>query len=187
MIENIASIGPTEYCAPQRQGKSTLMMCDYVCKLLPMGYKAEDTFANFLVKIAGVTCLDNEAMIKRILKAKYEDERNKVFMFDEVGQELKARGYMDKVQTEVVSFAWQMPKMGHVFLICTNPGNSADIILRDATWYVVMPKYHFGMTRKDDFIEAAVIFNYELKVQTGLIISGFQEIQDLFDTYQAIR
>lgn len=185
--KNIASVGPTEYCAPQREGKSTMMMCDYVCKILPWGYKPEDTFSNFFIDIEGVNCLNNEAMIKRILKAKYSDERNKVFLFDEVGQELTARGFRDAVQTEVVSFAWQMPKMGHILLWCSNPGNSGDVILRDATWYTVMTKYHKGMQRRDDFIEASVIFNYELKIQTGLIVTGFQDIQDLFDSLQPIR
>lgn len=180
-------IGIYEYCGIQRCGKSTLMMCDTVCKLLSDGYEPEEINSNFMIKIPGVKCYgENRLLIEEVLRWKREKVRHKVILFDECGQELRARSYMDKVQTEFVNFAWQMPKMDIVMMYCSNPGNSADIILRDATWFTIMPKYHKGLEHKDDFIEVTVIYNYERRIESGLVVSGFQGVQNLFDTYQPI-
>lgn len=180
-------IGIYEYCGIQRCGKSTLMMCDLVCKLLKE-YRPEQVHSNFDIEIEGVNCYrENQVLLDKILEMKDKEIRGQVILFDECGQELRARGYMDKRQQKVVSFAWQMPKMGIVLMYCSNPGNSADIILRDATWYTIMPKYHRGITRADDYMEASVIYNYERKIQSGIVVSGFQKVQELFKTLQPIK
>ena len=179
-------IGVYEYCGIQRCGKSTVMMCDLVSKILPAGYRTQDIHANFSIKIPGVHCMHNDELIQKILAMKRTKVRNQVIMFDECGQELRARGYMDKVQTEVVGFTWQMPKMGWLFMYCSNVGNSADIILRDATWYTIMPRYYHGTTRLDDAIELSVIHNYDARITRGIWVRGFQGVQDLFDSYEPI-
>lgn len=176
-----------EYCGIQRSGKSTLMMADVQNKILPAGYRPEDVYANFRVFIEGVHCLSNEGMLEAILRMKRDKVRNKVLLFDEVGQELKARSFGDKVQTEVVSFAWQMPKRGILLLYCSNVGNSADIILRDATWVTVMPKYFHGVSRDDDFIRASVIFNYDCRIMRGVRVPGVWRYQRLFDSFEPIE
>lgn len=179
-------IGIYEYCGIQRCGKSTLMICDLL-RLLD-SYEARAVHSNFDIFIDGVNCYaENELLIEAILRMKRDGIRNQVILFDECGQELRARSYIDKRQTEVVNFAWQMPKMGIVLLYCSNPGNSADIILRDATWFTIMPKYHKGTRREEDFIEASVIYNYERRVQTGIRITGFQKAQELYKTLQPIK
>ena len=178
-------MGVYEYCAPQRQGKSTLMMADLVVKVLPE-FSPEDIFANFQIMIDGVNCMDNSHLIEQILKFKYDRVRHKVILFDEVGQELKARGYMDKLQTEVVGYAWQMPKMDTILMYCSNPGNSADIILRDAAWQSIITRYVHGETREEDYIIADVIFNYDLKIQRGIIVRGVHTVQQLFDSFAPI-
>lgn len=179
-------IGIYEYCGIQRCGKSTLMLCDLL-RLLDE-YRPDQVHSNFDIFIEGVHCYqENDLLLEAILRMKRDSVRDQVILFDECGQELRARAYMDKRQTEVVNFAWQMPKMGIVLLYCSNPGNSADIILRDATWYTIMPKYHKGLTRVDDYIEVSVIFNYERRIMEGLTIHGFQQAQELFKTLQPIK
>lgn len=178
-------MGVYEYCAPQREGKSTLMMCDLVVKCLP-DFAPVDIYANFQVNIDGVNCLTNSGMIDAILQIKHDRVRHKVLMFDEVGQELKARAYMDKTQTEVVGFAWQMPKMDIILMYCSNPGNSADIIMRDATWQTIITKYNHGQTRELDTITADVIHNYDLKITRGIIVHGVYAVQCLFDSFAPI-
>ena len=179
-------IGVYEYSGIQRCGKSTLMMCDLVNKLLPE-YSASDVYANFTIKIEGVHCMENVELIDEIMRMKRDKVRHKVIMFDEAGQELKARGYTDKQQTEVVSFAWQMPKRSIVLMYCSNIGNSADIILRDATWQTILPRYFRGAVREDDYILADIIFNYDMRISRWNKISGFQKVQDLFDSLEAIE
>ena len=179
-------IGIFEYCGPQRCGKSTLMVCDYLTKVLP-DHDPKLTFANFHLDIDGVQPLPNDRLLSKILELKAAKVRDVVIMFDEVGQELKARSYTDKTQTEVVNFAWQMPKRGWCFMYCSNIGNSADIILRDATWITILPRYIHGETRADDFILADVIFNYDCRVRRGIRVTGFQLAQDLFDSWQPIE
>lgn len=179
-------VGVYEYCGKQRCGKSTLMMCDFVCKIMPY-IRIEDVVSNFKIFIRGIKCLDNEGVIEEILRIKRDRERNKLIMFDEVGQELKARGYTDKVQTEIVNFAWQMPKRGIVLMYCSNPGNSADIILRKATWQTIMPRYVEGGSREEDYMMVDIIHNYDGEITSGIKVTGFQGVQNLFDSWQPIE
>ena len=189
-------LSPVEYCAPQRQGKSTLMVRDMI-KLLPH-YRPEDVYANFMIYIPGIHCLENKDLIEALFQVKRNKERHKIFLFDEVGQELRARESMNRVQTEAVTFAWQMPKRDITMLYCSNPGNSADIILRLATAQTVIPHYHKVLSpnlpdaerilevRRDDFIKAGVIFNWDRKGAWWLI-KNIAPYGELFDTFAPIQ
>lgn len=180
--------GLYEYCGKQRSGKSTLMVRDCVKKLVAVGpWKMSDVYCNFTVFHPEVHCLENKALLRTIMEFKAKDVRDKIIMLDEAGQELKARGYMDKEQTEVVSFCWQMPKMNIVLLWCSNPGNSGDVILRDATGHTVMPQYHEGRTRAEDYITAHIIDNYGCTIQSGIYIPDIHEYQEMFDTLEPVR
>lgn len=179
-------LGIYEYCGRQRCGKSTLMMCDLVSKVLGE-FAPEDVYSNFRIKIDGVHCMCNAELISAVLGMKAEKVRHKVVMFDEVGQELKARSYTDKRQTEFVNFCWQMPKRDILLMYCSNPGNSADVIMRDATWQTVLPVYHEGLKREDDYIEASVIFNYDLRMMRGVRVYGVASVQELFDSFEPIE
>lgn len=173
-----------EYCAPQREGKSTMLVRDLVTKLLPL-YRPEDVYSNFPIFIPGIHMLENKDLIDVVFEIKRKKIRHKVICFDEVGQELRARESMNKVQTEFVTFAWQMPKRDICLLYCSNPGNSADIILRLATRQCLMPKYHKGYCREDDYILAHVIFNYELRISQWCIWN-LVPFQNLFDSFAPI-
>lgn len=180
--------GLYEYVGIQRCGKSTCMVKDLVIKILPSGiFKPEDVWANFRVFIDGVHCVSTDELVETILKFKRDKVRDKVILFDEVGQFLLARGYMDKRQTEVVSFGWQMPKRNIIMLFASNVGNSADVILRDCAWLSIMPKFHLGVEREDDYIECAVIWNYDCVTRRGLIIPEIWKYQLMFDSYEAIE
>jgi hypothetical protein len=181
-------IGLYEYCGIQRCGKSTLMMSDWLSKILTAGYRPQDTWANFAIFVDGVHCLTNENMIDQILRMKRDHVRNQVLLFDEVGQELKARGFGDKIQTEIVNFAWQMPKRGIILSYCSNVGNSADIILRLATWLTIMPRYFYPDrgNRFTDYILFDVIYDYDVQIDEGYKVTGFQKAQELFDSWQPI-
>ena len=180
-------IGTYEYTGIQRCGKSTVMIHDLTEKVLPAGYQPDDVYANFDVFIEGIHIMENHQLIDQILRIKRDRLTNKVILFDEMGQELKARAYSDRVQTEVVSFAWQMPKRGIILMYCSNVGNSADVILRDATWITVMPHYLKGATHEKDSISLTVIYNYDCRIQTGLCLPNVHKYQKLFNSWQAIQ
>jgi branched-subunit amino acid aminotransferase/4-amino-4-deoxychorismate lyase len=159
-------------------------------------YQPDDVYANFSIKIPDVHCLENKDLIEAVFQMKRNKERHKVILFDEVGQELKARESFNKVQTEYVSFSWQMPKRDIIQLYCSNPGNSADIILRLATCQTIVPAYHKGPTYeeckargepcKEDYITAGIIYNYELWVAEWTIWN-FWWVQMLFDSLEPIE
>jgi hypothetical protein len=189
-------LSPVEYCAPQRQGKSTLMVRDMV-KMLPY-YRPEDVFANFVIHIPGVNCLENKDLIDAVFQMKLNKDRHKIILFDEVGQELRARESMNKRQTEFVTFAWQMPKRDITMLYCSNPGNSADIILRLASAQTVVTHYRKVQMphlpdaqrtldiRKDDYITAGVIFNWDRR-GAKFIIRNVAPFAELFDSWEPIQ
>ena len=173
-----------EYCAPQREGKSTMLVRDLVTKLLP-AYRPEDVYSNFRIFIPGINHLENKDLIEAVFEIKKKKYRHKIICFDEVGQELRARESMNKTQIEFVTFAWQMPKRDISLLYCSNPGNSADIILRLATRQTIMPKYIHGIRRDLDAIRAWVIFNYELKI-AEFTVWNLVPFQNLFDSFAPI-
>jgi len=162
------------------------MIRDLICKLLPI-YGPENVLSNFPIFIPGITCLDNRSLIEAIFEIKRKKERHKVILFDEVGQELKARGSaLNKVQTEVVNFAWQMPKRDIILQYCSNPGNSADIILRLAAWQTIMPTYYHAPVRADEYITCAVLYNYELWI-AWWTIRNVAPFQNFFSTTEPIE
>lgn len=179
--------GVYEYCGIQRCGKSTMMVKDMVTRLIPVGYMPDDIFANYRIFIPGVHCLSTEQLIAEVFNMKELKVRHKVISFDEVGQFMLAREYKSKEQTGFVSFAWQMPKRDIVMQYASNVGNSADLILRDATWVTVLPKYFVGASRELDYIESWVSFNYDCRVVMGIVTPGVAQYQALFDSYEPIE
>jgi hypothetical protein len=180
-------MGIYEYCGIQRCGKTTLMIRDLIEKILTRNFEPTDIYANFRIFIDGVNCLSTEALIEAIFKMKRDKERHKVLLFDEIGQFLAAREHMNKEQTKLVNFAWQMPKRDIILCYASNVGNSADVILRNATWITVVPRYFFGQTREEDYIKASVIFNYDCRVMRGIIIPGVAKYQAKFDSFEPIE
>ena len=185
--------GIYEYCGIQRCGKSTMMIKDLVTKIFPAGYKPENTWANFRIFIQGVHCLETMDLVQAVFEIKRKKLRDQVIIFDEVGQFMVARGFKDKDQTDFVNFGWQMPKRNCPMLYASNVGNSADVILRDATWVTVMPKYYpspgkdfYKVPREEHYIESWVCFNYDCRVVKGIITPGVSRYQELFDSYEPI-
>lgn len=189
-------LNPVEYCAPQRQGKTTLMVRDLV-SILPH-YRPEDVFANFVINIPGVHCADNKDLLDAIFDIKRNKERHKVILFDEIGQELRARDSMNKIQTEIVTFAWQFPKRDITMLYCSNPGNSADVILRLATAQTLVTRYHKVNEwdlpdhrrtleiRMADYITAGVILNWD-KRGGRKRFNHIAPYGELFDSFEPIQ
>ena len=179
-------VGTYEYCGIQRCGKSTLMVKDLKTKLLNE-FDPTDVYANFRIFIDGVHCLETMELVEAVFKMKQDKLRHKVIIFDEAGQFLLAREWGNKEQTKFVSFGWQMPKRDIVMMYASNVGNSADVIMRDATWVTVMPKYFEQARRADDYIMSAVIYNYDCRVVRGIKTMNVAQYQDLFDSFEPIE
>lgn len=197
-VEYVESPGIYEYSGIQRIGKSTLMVADLTIKVInPLegfGYEPDDVFLNFPLYIDGVHCVDNEGMVKILKQARDEKWRNKVFVVDECSQPplFYARNTKDKLQTELVTSLWQMPKLGCTFLYSSNIGNSVDIQQRDATWFTIMPmKYAKGYDnngrrdRRMDYIDFRVIAGYELWTSDETFYQP-AAVQELFDSFAPI-
>lgn len=175
-------MGVYSYCGIQRCGKTTMMIVDLVTKVFGF-FRPDQVIANFVVRIPGVKIMDSVPLGHEILRIRDQKARDRVILFDEASQFLGARGYSKPMQTEICTFAWQMPKRNILFLYSENIGNSVDKQLRDATWFTIMPKYHEDTPPR---ISLSVIDNYGLKLTRGDSVSGFEHIQTLFDTYEAI-
>jgi len=153
--------GVYEYSAPARLGKSTLIVADCCNKLLNPAYYGEycylpgEVFSNLWFDINGIHFMHNEQMLEVLMRAKTERWPHKVFIIDECSQPplFYARNTRDKIQTELVTSLWQMPKLGTHLLYSSNVGNSVDIQQRDATFWSILPfKYVHAEKRCDDKI-----------------------------------
>lgn len=191
-VEFKDSVGIYEYCGIQRTGKTTLMVADLVLKLLNgragYDYKPDEVFVNFTIRIDGINCVNNTDMLRILTRAKNERWRHKVYVVDECSQPplFYARNSRDKLQTELVTSLWQVPKLDSVFLYTSNVGNSVDVQQRDATWFTVMPlKLHRDQTGKPSRIDYRVISGYEMWVQDESLLT-VPEIQSLFDSREPV-
>lgn len=149
-------------------------------------FEWSDVHTNFRIFADGVHCYSNEGLKEAIRKIKRDKIRHQILIFDEVGQELMARGYMSKEQSELCAFAWQGPKRDIIWMFASNPGNSADVILRDAAWQSIMPRYFFGETHEDDYIVSDIIHNYECRISRGIVRLGVSRYQEMFDSFEPI-
>lgn len=177
-------IGIYEYCGVQRCGKSTMLVADLL--RIQDEHPSFPVYCNFECYIPGVKILSNDDMVDNILRIKRDKVRNVIILFDELSQVLSGRGYSNKVQTEVASFLWQMPKRGIILLYTSNIGKSVDLIIRDATWFTIMPNYKPGLTREGDWIEFFIIDNYGLRMSRGEL-HNIIDLQGLFDSFAPIE
>lgn len=182
-----------EYCGIQRTGKSTLMVADLMNKLLnpdwDFGYKPEDVFCNFPLYIDGVHVLNNQRMKDCLLYAKENKWTHKVFMVDECSQPplFYARNTRDVTQTELVTYLWQVPKLGNTFQYSSNVGNSVDVQQRDATWFTVMPMwYEHSENREEEKIVYRAWHNYEIwEIEEEYLYPA--ETQHWFSSFAPVR
>lgn len=178
--------GIYEYWQIQREGKTTLMVRDMLRLNEFYGVPWDHFHCNFRVFIDGVHCYNSQGLLQRMVTAMQRKERDLCFVFDELGQFLGARNYMNTFQTEIANDLWQFPKRDLVFLYSDNVGLSADKTIRLATWESIFPKYVHGETREEDYIVAGVIKNYMNVTVTGIVIPYVYLFQNLFDTREPI-
>lgn len=184
--------GCFEYTQIQRAGKTTLMMCDLATKIM-IDHEPDDIYANFQIFVEGVNCGDSEWIKEQIMRVKTDKLRHKVFIIDEMGQVLPARGYTDKRQSELCAFIWQMPKRDLILMGSDNVGNSADIILRDGMWQTILPRHHKGIDENGnrditkDWINVDVIFNYDNRVMRNIAVRNVYSVYPYFDTDEPVE
>jgi len=187
MIVNGRILGVYEYWGIQRVGKSTVMVRDMLRLVSFHGFDFTDVLANFRVFIDGVRCGSSEWLMEEIMKIIAGKIRGKLVLFDELGQFLGARGWKEKYQTKLANSLWQFPKRNLIFMYSDNVGNSADVIIRDATWETIAPQFYSGENREGDYIVASVIKNYMAEIVRGIVIPGVYAYQRLFDSFEPIE
>lgn len=187
--------GVYEYSGAARSGKTTLMMGDLMNKLLnkyfyeEYVYRPDEVWANYVVFLDGVNCVNNEKMLWVLNKARAERWRHKVFMVDECSQPplFYARNSRDDMQTKLVTSLWQMPKLGTTCLYSSNLGNSVDVQMRDATWASILPlSYHHNPEdRSLETLDFRVVNGMEVWEQDMVLLNP-AEIQEYFDSFAPV-
>lgn len=141
-----------EYWGIQRSGKSTLLVRDLLT--LWSAFPDFEIYTNFILCLPSnnLHILNNDNLIESVLKLKRDKKRHIILAWDELSQVFGGRTYSSKIQIEIASFLWQMPKRDFHLFFTSNPGNSVDLIIRLATWFTIMCKYTHGLTRDLDII-----------------------------------
>jgi hypothetical protein len=178
--------GVYEYCGPQRCGKNTLMTADLVFKVRKRFPWVKVYTNSSLIGLGNVVTLNSQALGLEILAIKDRHETDIVIIFDELGQELGARSFDSKTQTKIVNFAWQMPKRRILFMYSDNLGNSADVVLRLATWFVIMPKFIRANPISDSEITVNVIdcigWSGQQQILKGTVVKNLPAVWPYFDS-----
>ena len=173
-----------EYSGAQRSGKSTLLVRDIArTKYL---FPECNILTNFRLDLPDTTTFSSDNLIQEILRIKRDKLRKIIIGFDELSQVLTGRGYSNKLQTDVSSFLWQMPKREIALFYTSNLGKSVDLIIRLATFWTLLPIYFPGSNRLNDYILYRLIRRdcppWEDRIATNLV-----PIQNLFNTREEIE
>lgn len=171
-------------------GKTTLMTGITVNRLMNLNletleprndqegfYKPEDVIVNYPIFIPGIKALTNEEWFETVSKIKRDGIRHKLILGDELNSILLARNTRDISQAEFAVYVWQMPKMDNMLIWTNNQLTGVDVIIRDGTWNTIMPLYY------GTYLRFTVIHNYGTQTKKGLIYTGVERTQALFDSY----
>lgn len=186
--------GIYEYSGKARIGKSTLMIADCVLKLLnrsflgAWAYVPSEVYSNLWFDIDGIHYHHSEDMLGVLTRARKERWVHKVYIVDECSQPplFYARNTRDKLQTDLVTSLWQMPKLGCHMLYGSNLGNSVDIQQSHATWYSILPyKYIHGEIRCKDLIKFVVCNSRDLE-KRKMVFHRPDIIQSIFNSFKPV-
>lgn len=126
----------------QDWGKTSLMVKTMLWLMAWGGYEPREVFSNVKVEIEGFQYRSSEGLAEALRVMSLKRVQHKVIGIDEADTVLSHRFWADKKQTEALLVLWKDIKMFNWFLWTAHRGPSVDVLLREATQVLVVPRYN---------------------------------------------
>lgn len=140
------------------------------------GYEGSECFGNVAVSLDGYQALSSMG-IRSVMRALVTKKlRHKVVLIDEINRVYPARFWSDKDRTMELLSVWQDEKCFHWIIYTTHVGTSVDVLIREATQIILVPKFD----READEVRLSVINSLDLECHEEVIpqVSRFFSVYD---------
>lgn len=125
----------------QDQGKTLSAVATVVELILHHGYDPEECYGNVAINLKGFHYLSSQGMRDLLGRMVREKWRHKVLVIDEINRVYPARFWKDADRTMELLTIWQDEKMFHWIVYTCHVGNSVDLLVRDATQVIAVPRF----------------------------------------------
>ena len=129
------------------------------------GYAPGECYGNVALSMPGFNRLNSNGMRELMGQMVTGQWRHKVLFIDEINRVYPARMWKDPERTGELLTMWQDEKCFHWIIYTCHVGTSVDILIREATQIIIVPKYR----KERDIIELEVINSLDLEVHSEVI------------------
>lgn len=141
------------------------------------GYKPDEVYVNYLLKIPGVHVLDNRGMIMFLTDMVKRSYEHKLINISEADRVFPARFWQQNEQTNALLGLWQDEKLFNIIYYDAHAGTGVDVTLRSVRQIAWLPRFNkFADTLDVHVINGVYGKEYDMATITG--VSG-----KLFDKY----
>jgi hypothetical protein len=172
----------------QDKGKTALMVA-FIMRLLlngrkwPDGYKPDDVHVNFVLKIPGVHCYNNDGIRRFIKNSIKAGLRHKIIGITEADRVFPSRFWHDREQSETLLGLWQDVKCHNQVFWDSHIGTSVDVMLRETRQRAAIPHYD----KYKNLIQYDLVDGYAFKVYKGLkVLNVSRSIFPYYDRWEIV-
>lgn len=131
----------TAWQSIQDQGKTLCAVAQAVHLVTRGGYSPDEVYSNVKLTMPGSHWLSSEELRDLMGDVVRRSRRHLVLLIDEINRVYPARFWGDKERTMELLTIWQDVKAFMQIIYTTHVGNSVDLLVREATQFVNVPRY----------------------------------------------
>jgi len=131
----------TSWQSIQDQGKTLCAVAQAIQLVLKGSYHPDEVYGNVKLTMPGSHFLNSDDMRQLMGDIVKQGRRHLIIIIDEVNRVYPARFWSDKDRTLELLTIWQDVKSFQQIIYTTHVGNSVDLLVREATQFVNVPRY----------------------------------------------
>lgn len=131
----------TSWQSIQDQGKTLCAVAQAVQLVRKGSYQPEEVYGNVSLAMPGSHFLCSDDMRQLMGDIVRQGRRHLILLIDEINRVYPARFWSDKERTMELLTIWQDIKSFMQIIYTTHVGNSVDLLVREATQFVMVPRY----------------------------------------------
>jgi len=147
------------------------------------GYRPDEVYCNFGLKIPGVHCLNNKAMVAFITDTVKRGLKHKIINITEADRVFPARYWQNREQTDALIGLWQDEKLFNLVYYDAHGGTGVDVTLRNVRQIAWIPKYN----KAKDLIKVRVINGLYNREYNLIIPDVKKNVFPYYDRWQVIN
>ena len=146
------------------------------------GYRPDEVYCNFKLKVPGVNCLNNKQMVAFITDTVKNGIKHKIINITEADRVFPARFWQSREQTEALIGLWQDEKLFNLVYYDAHSGTGVDVTLRNVRQIAWIPKYN----KAKDLIKVHVINGLYNREYSLVIPEVSKNVFPYYDRWEVI-